>query len=415
MKPLQVLLFFISFTTFSQSNFVQGSITTNDNETIIGLINNRNWKTTPSRVEFKLGDKSVFYTADDIVAFEVGDDKYISKTIDLDVTIQVLNEMTKDDKPKFENRRVFLNVLVEGKANLYEYYDFRSHFFIDINGDVEELIYRKVLTEKEITGKSKLVLSEYKKYLGQLRLYFSDCESSEIKAVDYNKKQLQKLFNSYNDCISSGSIYSREIKHDKIDIYLTAGLSLSNMKLDNKKGPLREFPNQNFTLPVFGIAADFNFKEDIKKWSLYSELTYRSIKKDINYSRSFSTLSDQYYNNYEMNLQLSTLQLAALLRYKFEFKNSSIIPFINAGAGLSLDIKSNTDVTEVFGSTGQVIHYEDALYIKEAYFNFPAGVGVIYKHFSFEARYDFSSNIDRGGYASSRISGLSFLVSYRVF
>lgn len=414
MKTVKLLLLLISFTSFSQSNFVQGKITTNENRTINGLINNKDWKKAPVKIEFKQGEKTIFYTADDILAFEVEGEKYISKTVDLDVTIQVLNEMTKDDKPMFENKRVFLNVLVEGEANLYEYYDYRSHFFIEINTNLEELINRKILREKEVTGKNKLVLTAYKKYLGQLRLYFSDCKSLEVKEVDYNKRDLQKLFNSYNACVSSGSVYSREIKKDKIDLYLTAGVSSSNLRVDNKRGPLREFPDQNFTIPVFGFAADFNFKEDVNKWSLYSELTYRSVKKDVHYLQPFSTLTNSYYNDYEMNLQLTTLQLAVLLRYKFELRNSPVIPFVNGGLGLSLDIKNNSDLTEVFGTTGQVIYYEDALYFKSTYYNFPVGIGVIYKNFSFEAKYDFSSKVDKSDYSSSRINGINFLLSYKV-
>ncbi|PNW27380.1 outer membrane beta-barrel protein [Formosa algae] len=415
MKYLNLIFLLSILTSYSQTNYVEGKIITNDNETISGFINDKQWISTPSKIEFKQGENTKIYTSNDILGFEIGENRFISKTVSLDVTNQSLNQMEIGDKAEFENKRIFLNTLVEGKASLYEYFDYRSHFFIKINDEFQELIYRKILRKEKINGNSKTLKSEYKKYQGQVGLYFSDCKSITINNFDYKRKQLQKLFNEYNACMSTGSNYSREVKHDKIDLYVNAGVSFSNFKVDNQKGVLKGFPDQNFTIPVFGIAADFNFKEDIKKWSLYTELTYRSMKRDIYYLQDFSDVNSDLKNELNMDFQSSTLQLITMLRYKFAIKNTNVIPFVNLGIGLSLDINSTSDLVEVRAGTGQVITYEDALYFNTAYFNYPMGVGVMYKNLACELRYDLSSNMSSSeADSTSKINGVGILLSYNI-
>ena len=92
------------------------------------------------------------------------------------------------------------------------------------------------------------------------------------------------------------------------------------------------------------------------------------------------------------------------------------MPFVNLGIGLSLDLNSKSDLVEVRAGTGQVVEYKDALYFKSAYFNFPMGIGVIYKSFACELRYDLSSNMSSNeAGATSKINGFGILASYKIF
>ena len=184
-------------TVVAQSNFVNGSVTTINNQVFTGQINYQDWKRTPETILFKTGETIRTYKPEDLLAFEVEDDKFISRLVSVDVTTQVLNKMSENDEATFEDRHVFLNVLAQGNANLYEYYDSRTHFYAEKGDTFIELINRKKLQ------KGNQDLMTFKKYLGQLNVLFNDCNTVKVSdKLEYRRLQLTKIFEKYNNCIS---------------------------------------------------------------------------------------------------------------------------------------------------------------------------------------------------------------------
>ena len=111
MKKITLLLLLITSFTFAQTNFIPGTITKQDGTVLNGFINYQDWKIIPEEIEFKVGQTIQMFAPNEIKAFEVKNDKFISRDVTLDVTEQKLQRLTKRHDPAFEDKRIFLNVL----------------------------------------------------------------------------------------------------------------------------------------------------------------------------------------------------------------------------------------------------------------------------------------------------------------
>ena len=412
MKQLVNLFFLFCISSFSQSTFVEGTITTNDSIQHFGQIKFESWTQNPEKIEFKSDNVSKKYSPKDILAFTIEDSKYKSEFITLDVSSQIVQTMKKGEEPKFEQKHVFLKVLVEGEGSLYEYYDNRSHFFIKINDEISELINRKFLADvdEELLTNKRTKILVYEKYIGQLKLYFSNCESLNITKLEYNKSQLQKLFNEYNKCIGKGSDYSASLDKSKVDFYITAGISYSNLNIKYSSGLLNGLGDQSVFRPTFGGA--LNFRQDRSNWSFYMELTYNSFNKETEFIHPVSSGSGNNLTTEILDLKSSSIRFLPMLRYKFNNLNSDFVAFINAGPGMNFTLNGSSDLVQIRETT-PLTYYYDVYNFKKIYYQFSVGTGFEYNNFSSELRFNLTTNNSNTSYSKSTINDLSLILAYR--
>ena len=157
----------------AQSDYQNGYIITNENDTIYGLINNRGYVKNAKECTFKTGQDSekINYTPDMIQAYRFIDGKYyVSKKIKVD-------EMES---------QVFLEYLIDGILDIYYYrenekesYNSGDYYFID-NGDGElQFLNNKsydVLASvwDNNTDPQTIYRKESKRYVGLLKLMTKD-------------------------------------------------------------------------------------------------------------------------------------------------------------------------------------------------------------------------------------------------
>ncbi len=172
------LFFLISIVispSFAQeTGYLQGYIVTNENDTILGLVKNKNF--TPYRVlqdiKFKKekGGEMETYSPKDLKSFQVGSSRYVSK------------KFGEDDLSFFE-------VLIEGDLN---YYELRVTGF----GTGNETVYQMLQKKNE-----DAFLSVYgPNFQERLLKYFSDepILSEKIKAGVYKRNKIDELVQEYN-------------------------------------------------------------------------------------------------------------------------------------------------------------------------------------------------------------------------
>lgn len=128
MKRTLLLLVFLFFTIvgISQINYEKGYYVNNENEKIDCLIKNEDWKNVPKYFLCKQNKESEVerIKADNIKVLVIdGGAKYEVFNVKIDRSIERAKDYTNDKYPEFKKERLLLKVLVEGKANLYQYVD----------------------------------------------------------------------------------------------------------------------------------------------------------------------------------------------------------------------------------------------------------------------------------------------------
>ena len=136
-KLFFLLTIILSLNSYSQVSFEKGYYIDNNDQKISCLIKNLDWKNNPTKFEFKLSENSETQKADikSIKEFAITNaTKFIRSTVKIDRSSGNVNNLNADKNPVFSEEQLFLKVLVEGKANLYEYTD----------SDLKRYFYNKI-------------------------------------------------------------------------------------------------------------------------------------------------------------------------------------------------------------------------------------------------------------------------------
>jgi len=105
--------------------------------------------------------------------------------------------LSNEKNPLFNKEELFLKVLIEGKANLYEYIEpsLKRYFYNKENSNIEQLIFKSY---KSIDGK----IGENNGFRQQIwgNLKCPNLKMSEIKNLNYEKIDLVNFIVKYNQC-----------------------------------------------------------------------------------------------------------------------------------------------------------------------------------------------------------------------
>jgi hypothetical protein len=145
----------ISLHSFSQILFEKGYFINNSNQTIACLIKNIDWKNNPTKFEYRLAQDSMIQTENMETVKEfgiIGVSKYVRATVQLDRSSNELNNMSWEKNPNFLEEQLFLKVLVEGNATLFQYEDgYLIRFFFCLKDSaIQQLVYKRYLVDETI-------------------------------------------------------------------------------------------------------------------------------------------------------------------------------------------------------------------------------------------------------------------------
>ncbi len=404
----KLILLSLVVNSYAQTNFIEGQITLKDGSVLSGLIDYRDWKRTPTQISFKKSVEGnlIYYTPEQLMSFNVLDDKFTSRLVMLDMTEQRIQKMDFRDEVKLIEKHIFLNVLVVGEISLYVYQNVRQHLFIIKNNDkIIELIYRKKL------AKNNIDIFDYKKYIGQLKLLTNNCESVKINDIGFKSQVIMKIITKYNNCNENGSTQEylkKNISKSEKNLFVFAGVSNATLRIQSNDFYMKYFvgdeSEKNFK---FGLAYEFVLGKNLKKWSVYSQLSYHSYNILFKENPQTATV---VYKDYKF--KENVFNIATLLRYKI--KNQKIkkfTPFVNLGLGYNLKIKSKSSYTKfnTFNGNGS----ERKVGISPNFY-LVGGVGILYKKFSLELRYLSINDIYVSPVTKGKLSELGIVLGYSI-
>ena len=328
---LSTFLCMVNSILFGQNNFEKGYFIDNNEAKIECLIKNFDWKNNPVDFEYKLTatdvpKKNNLTTAKEFGVY--GYSKYIRADVNIDLSSNRIADLTTNSNPVWTLQRIFLKVLIEGKATLYYYEDVDlKRFFYSVSGStINQLVYRDYLQKN-----SDLQIATNYRFRQQL---YSDirCANTNIKSIErinYNQSELEKYFVSYNSCEGEdiSKTYQKE-NRENFNLKITSGINYASLTLKNTV--LNTFDtnfNSNISF-ILSIEGEFILPFHKNNWSLLANSMYFGYHSKQNISGGTTSI------NYE------SIEFSLGVRH-YIFLNTNTRIFLNGIYVLPLRLNNN--------------------------------------------------------------------------
>lgn len=267
---LLILLLVLSVNIQGQIVFESGYFINNDDKKTDCLIKNYEWENSPTQVEYKLTDSSTTEISDisNIKEFMVAKLKYRRFTVEIDQSSSVLSSLSDESEPIFIEKTLFLRVLIEGNANLYEAGYSKRYFYNVGESKVIQLIYKEYKVDYTVATNNTFK-SQLWKDLNCSCISFTD-----IKNIEYKKSYLLKIFERYNTCINSDFVnFEYKEKRDLFYLTIKPGIRYSSLSIRNSYNKSQNIDYENKLSFSFGLETEFVFPFNKNKWALFLEPT----------------------------------------------------------------------------------------------------------------------------------------------
>ncbi|RYJ36454.1 tRNA modification GTPase [Flavobacterium anhuiense] len=397
------LLFTIK--NYSQIAFEKGYIISGNNQKTECLIENIDWKNTPTNFRYRLSDGSPIIDADikTVKEFGVsGRNKFIRSIVNIDRSTKNLQNMTKDKNPIFREENLFLQVLMEGNASLYLFDDgtVRRFFYKMNDSEIKQLVYKTYFASDDQIAKN----NQFREQL-YLDLKCDNIQQNEYETLAYTKNALMRIFTKYNKCTNSEFVdLDVKEKKDLFNLTLRPRYNNSSLSLENNVFEGMNFDFGGKSSFSLGIEAEFILPFNKNRWSIIFEPTYQYYKGEETIQNSQvvgeTLIGKVDYKSIELPI--------GLRRYFFINKNVEIF----ANASLVVDLSNNSKVS-VTRNDGSAINNLDV----KSGFNLGFGLGCKFlDKFSAELRYQTPRGVlaENPNWSSS-YQTTSLIVGYSFF
>lgn len=398
------LMLVLTVNSYSQIVFEKGYFISENNQKTECLIENMDWKNTPANFRYRLSEDQPIVDADVKTVKEFGlngQNKFIRSVVKIDRSTKNLQNMSKDKNPVFTQEKLFLQVLMEGKASLYLFDDgtVRRFFYKIDDSEIKQLVYKSYLIDEDHVAKNNYFREQL-----YIDLKCDAIAQNEYENLSYTKNEFVRFFAKYNKCNNS-DFKDLEVKEKKDLFNLTVRprYNSSTMSLDNTL-----FEGLNFDFGAkssfsVGVEAEFILPFNKDRWSVIVEPTYQYYKADQTIQSSQvvgGTLTGK--------VDYKSIELPIGVRRYF-FVNDAFKIFANVSLVADLNLNSSVSVARKDGSELNKLDIKSGT-------NFGLGIGCKFMDkFSAEVRYQTTRgllaenpNWDSSYQTTSLIVGYSF-------
>jgi hypothetical protein len=398
---------------FSQEKYIPGYVIKNNNDTLYGFVDYRNWEKNPDMVKFKknIEDAPISFNPIDITEFKVDGENYVSGIINTEISPTQTDKLIEDPQINIKVDTTFLQTLFKGEKSLFYYKNSngRENFYIKQDTEFDLLVYKRYIKRQD----GKPVITEYRKYLGQLTLYLNDCGTikSKLDNVSYNQKSLIELFQYYYKCSQSDISFQKKTEKIHTEIGVLAGVSLTSLEFHSGAyAYLVEAgynPSINFSS---GIFFDLILPRNQGKWSFNNEILFSKYKAMGSYKEYESE------NNYAITtteIGYSYFKINNLVRFKYPIGH--LFLFINGGvsSGFAINEINYKKIQSKYYTTESVVEelaLNDTRIYEQGYI---LGTGLKYGKLSFELRYEKGNGMSEYISLNSSTKRYYFLLGYK--
>jgi hypothetical protein len=378
MKINILLLILVLTATFSygQIKFENGYLIDNENFKQECLIKNQDWWNNPSEFDYKVSGNDTVKKGNMFSVKEFGIthiSKFIRVHTKIDRSSVEITTLSTMRNPEWSEERLFLKVLIEGKASLYQYRERNSerYFYSVSDSSVKQLIYKEYYAK----GTGIAYNNDFRQQL------LNDVRNAETKMrtienISYTQDELERYFRQFNKNEHQPAlIYNNNKNRDFLVLRITPGINYSSFSVtQNIFGPV--FTNTDHDLSFrIGMEADFILPFNKNKWEIIFDPSFQYFNSS---TEDGSNKVDIYYKWIEFPIGI---------RYNF-YLNDYLKIFLNGFfvPHYAFDINSTVDVTFVNSKYYQNFNHNNSLAL---------GVGFGYEKLSMEFRYNPNSDLYR--------------------
>lgn len=401
------LLAILSFNCYAQISFEKGYFIDNDNQKTTCFIKNVDWNNNPTEFEYKLSENDTPKNATIPTVKEFGFDtasKYIRATVNIDRSSLDINKLSREKNPIFKEEVLFLKVLIEGKASLYQYLDdgLTRYFYTVEKSDIEQLVFKKYLIPID-------QIAENNKYKQQLlnSLKCPDFNMGKFENLKYDKKKLIKIFTEYNLCNNSKLSFAEPIvKRDFFNLTIRPRINNSSLTITNSG--FNEKDKIDFGSKTgfgFGLEAEVILPINKNKWTIFIEPTYQSFKAETT-NKNVSAIFGGEFNS---KIDYRSIEIPAGLRHYFNLNKYSTV-FINVAYVFNLNPNSSVEFSSPYSINNGKIPLDTTG-------NFAFGIGYkLNDKFGIEMRYQTKRELFMQSLIwSSDYKTFSMILGYTLF
>ena len=338
------------------------------------LIKNSDWKNNPKEFDYKLSDNDSPKKGNlsTIKEFSVpGVMKYISVDTKIDRSSMDPSVLSDSINPNWSSERLFLKVLVEGKASLYIYQEnlFMRFFYTVDNSPIQQLIFKEYMTND--------IDHHYQSNLKFQQQLWNDvkCTNTSMQVVErlnYDRVELEKYFKKYNDCVGNSFVdYDNNNEKHNFNIRITPGINYSSLSVSNSiESRKAEFKSQlHYRI---GLEAEYILPFNRNSWGITIEPNFQNFEQ-------------QYTSPVNNTVEMNTLEIPVGIRRYF-FINDKFKLLLDAQCTIvGLNFNSNFNIESSY--------YYLPVQIDRTAYSISFGGGFEYSGISTEIRYYTSTSV----------------------
>jgi hypothetical protein len=266
-------------TTQAQIRFEKGWFIDNENKRTVCLIRNSEWKNNPDKIQYKDLSGDEVKTQDISTIQEFGFDgslRYVRTHVQIDRSAKG----SRQRNPEWSAETVFLKVLAEGKATLYQFTDPKVDFFfyrVD-SGPVHQLVYKEY-----VVGRNFISKNEYFRQQLMNEVCHPETPKTSLNHITYSKPALTRYFDLYNSRFGDTTVMKAGKKlSESFHLRLKAGVNLAQFSFHNENINYRAVktdfgPKYEFKI---GLEPEYILPFNKNKWSLFFSPSFQQYVAD---------------------------------------------------------------------------------------------------------------------------------------
>lgn len=290
----------ISTSLLAQDLFEEGYYLNNQGENVQGYIDVFPLTDSPTSIRFKKNrsDNLRSLSISEVSAFQVSGFKFVRFIGDIDLNLTP----SSNTDAEFEDRQIFLRVIVEGEASLYSYKESDSEIYFYSTLTVPPT---QLLNTEFIRADNSYAFNPI--YKNQLRKLI-ECESNLgiIDDLKYDKKNLIYFFKEYNSCIDkpSKTFSGLSISSPKyLNISLSVGATSYSMVATTQLNNIRIVRFKDNAIPNIALELEQLLPVTKNKISIWLRGDFKSFTdSEVARFEGVNESSKLYYNTIETSL-----------------------------------------------------------------------------------------------------------------
>jgi hypothetical protein len=411
MKKIALLFCIISVycgALFAQTKYQKGYFIDNNNNRTECLIKNVDGLNNPTKFSYKISEEAETKSAEMPAVKEFGIYeifKFIRANVNIDLSEYdgySLSALSYNKDPEWQQKQLFLKVLLEGKASLYYYENqgtIRFFYATNNNNSIRELVYKKYLNSNDQIATNTA-------YRAQLLrdVLCSNADANTLQNLEYQINPMEAYFKHYNECVNgSFAQYDKKKNNGHFNFGVFAGVDAAAAHVYYYDAVSSVY-DAHFNLsrkisPTFGIYIGYTLPWNNNKWQVLLEPVFHSFNQTGN--ATYSALDSPRVT--KLSVDYSAIDFPLGVRYYMFLNDDSkffVNAFINMGANLILNKIIQTDLYNMYAHSFGIIP--------------AAGIGYSYKQFSFEGRYYFNQDLLYSLW-NTQYNRFSLMVGYRIW